>query len=225
MQTSTAFNSPNYNNRMHPIDILLMHYTGMATAQEALERLCDKHSTVSAHYMIDEEGRIYKLVDEEKRAWHAGISYWKGERDINSRSIGIEIVNPGHAGGYPPFPEKQIEAVINLSKEIIERWKIKSENVLGHSDVAPTRKEDPGELFPWRQLAQHGIGIWTDNFRPPNKETTFMLQDIGYDISNENAALRAFQRHYYPEAFTLSDQENMTVERLSAVFEYLKTVK
>src|SRR6185295_12446838 len=150
--------SPNFDMRSRdvPIDILLLHYTGMESAAAAVARLCHPAAKVSAHYTVDEDGTVYAHVPEEHRAWHAGQSYWAGARDINGRSIGIEIVNPGHEFGYRPFTEQQIGAVIHLSKEILARHSIPAQRVLGHSDVAPARKIDPGELFPWGGLALAG---------------------------------------------------------------------
>jgi N-acetylmuramoyl-L-alanine amidase len=160
--------SPNFDARREgcPIDILVLHYTGMRTAEEALERLCDPAAIVCAHYTIDCGGRIYRHVDESLRARHAGVSYWAGERDVNSRSIGIELVNPGHEFGYLPFPDPQIAALIDLSRGILARHPIPPHRVVGHSDVAPARKLDPGELFPWPELAEAGIGIFPS--RPAN---------------------------------------------------------
>jgi N-acetylmuramoyl-L-alanine amidase len=152
--------SPNHDARGTAIDMLVLHYTGMKTAEEALARLCDPQAKVSAHYTIDRDGRVYAHVPEERRAWHAGLSFWAGERNINGCSVGIELVNPGHEFGYEPFPETQIAALIDLAGEIMGRHAIPPGRVLGHSDVAPARKEDPGELFPWPQLADFGIGIW-----------------------------------------------------------------
>ncbi len=154
--------SPNHDPRPEgaAVDMLVLHYTGMKTAEEALARLCDPAAKVSAHYTVDRDGRIYRHVPEERRAWHAGVSYWAGEQDINGRSIGIELVNPGHEFGYEPFAERQIAALIDLSHEIFSRHRIPALRVLGHSDIAPARKEDPGELFPWAQLAEFGIGLW-----------------------------------------------------------------
>lgn len=154
--------SPNFNDRKaNHVDMIIMHYTGMKTAEDALNRMCDPESEVSAHYMIDEDGTVYVLVEEDKRAWHAGVSYWEGRNDINSHSIGIELVNPGHEWGYREFPNIQIQALIELCHDIFKRHPIKPEYVLGHEDVAPTRKQDPGELFPWRELAlEHNIGVW-----------------------------------------------------------------
>lgn len=208
--------SPNFNERKEPLEMLVLHYTGMKTAQEAIDRLRDPEAKVSAHYVIDENGEIYSLVDEDKRAWHAGVSSWKGKTDINSRSVGIEIVNPGHEFGYRSFPEKQIQSVMSLSKEIIKRNFILSENIVGHSDIAPTRKADPGELFPWKKLAENGIGVWTDDFSTPEKSVKEMLETIGYDTTDEQAALTAFQRRFYPEA--ILNHAPDTVRRLAAVY-------
>lgn len=187
--------SPNFNDREDatPIDMLVLHYTGMQTGQEALDRMCDPAAEVSAHYMIEEDGRIFQLVEEHKRAWHAGISYWRGHTNINSRSIGIEIVNPGHEWGYHPFPEIQIKSVINLCKNILKRHAIEAQNIVGHSDIAPARKEDPGELFPWELLAKNGIGQW-----PFPKMT---IEEYGYDMSDAEKAKIAFRRHFMPETF------------------------
>lgn len=181
-----------------------MHYTGMRTAIEAMERLCDAEARVSSHYTIDEDGTIYRHVAEEHCAFHAGISYWAGARDINARSIGIEIVNPGHEFGYCAFPDIQIEAVIALSKEILGRHAIPPERVIGHSDVAPARKEDPGELFPWKELAAEGIGLWPDESQL-ELEVSFeaALRRFGYGVQPDaDASLEevtiAFQRHFRP---------------------------
>jgi len=160
-----AYPSPNFNDRKHPIDMLVFHYTGMETGQQALDRMCDPAAEVSAHYMVWEDGRVVQLVGEDKRAWHAGVSSWQGDDDLNSRSIGIEIVNGGHDWPLaddvlPPYPEVQIEAVIDLSQGIQERWSIPFNRIVGHSDIAPRRKPDPGEHFPWDRLARAGIGLW-----------------------------------------------------------------
>ncbi|WP_333587351.1 N-acetylmuramoyl-L-alanine amidase, partial [Phenylobacterium sp.] len=154
--------SPNHNERTVPPDIILLHYTGMETGQGALERLRDPEAKVSSHYLVEEDGRIFSLVAEERRAWHAGVSFWKGETDINGRSIGIEIVNPGHDWGYRPFPEAQIVALIALIADIRTRWMVPDARIIGHSDVAPSRKIDPGELFPWKRLAAAGHGLWAE---------------------------------------------------------------
>ncbi len=155
--------SPNFNDREgHTIDMLVLHYTGMRSADDARDKLCNAMSDkkVSAHYLVDEDGTIYAMVDESMRAWHAGVSYWRGHTNINQRSIGIEIVNPGHEFGYRPFPKPQMEAVAELCKDILSRRAIPARNVVGHSDVAPERKQDPGELFDWKFLAEHGVGLW-----------------------------------------------------------------
>jgi N-acetylmuramoyl-L-alanine amidase len=155
--------SPNFDERVagRP-NLILLHYTGMQTGEAALERLTSAESKVSSHYVVFEDGRIVQCVAEDKRAWHAGVSHWAGETDINSRSIGIEIVNPGHEFGYPDFPERQIAAVVALCADILGRRRIRPDHVLGHSDVAPARKRDPGEKFPWRRLAHAGIGLWVE---------------------------------------------------------------
>ena len=212
--------SPNHDERRAGAGIryLILHYTGMATGQEALDRLRDPEAKVSAHYLVEENGTIHQLVDEDKRAWHAGVSSWEGESDINSLSIGIELVNPGHdypgyKGDYRPFPEAQMTSLLELSREIVDRHDIKPWHVLGHSDVAPARKIDPGELFDWRWLAQRGVGIWPKNVAEvdtlsPDKLRR-MLKEYGYGISTgdgENdelcTVLSAFQRHFRPENFS-----------------------
>lgn len=152
--------SPNFNERKaSPLDMLIIHYTGMKSGEEALQRMCDPDAEVSAHYMIEEDGRIYQLVEEGMRAWHAGKSYWDGRNDINSHSIGIELVNPGHEWGYRDFSEIQISRLIELIQDIKTRHAIRAEYVLGHSDVAPERKLDPGELFPWDRLVEKRLAI------------------------------------------------------------------
>jgi N-acetylmuramoyl-L-alanine amidase len=198
--------SPNFDLRPPdmPVDILLLHYTGMETGAAAVARLTDPEAKVSAHYTVDEDGTIFSHVPEDCRAWHAGASYWAGARDINARSIGIEIVNPGHEFGYRSFPDAQIEAVIGLAQDIFTRHPIPPERVLGHSDVAPARKQDPGELFPWGKLALAGIGLWPQTRKPKlNVPFTEGLRAFGYglkpdmDVSNELVIL-AFQRHFRP---------------------------
>lgn len=154
--------SPNFNERVGEgvPDMLILHYTGMQTGEAAMARLTDPAARVSAHYTVEEDGTVFAHVDEQNRAWHAGVSSWRGHADINSRSIGIEIVNPGHEFGYRDFPDAQIAAVVDLSRGILSRHRIPARNVVGHSDVAPSRKEDPGELFPWALLARAGVGLW-----------------------------------------------------------------
>jgi N-acetylmuramoyl-L-alanine amidase len=191
--------SPNFNARPEgtPIDMLVIHYTGMQSAEAALARMCDPAAEVSAHYMIDEEGRVFPLVDEENRAWHAGASFWRGESGVNSRSIGIELVNPGHEFGYRPFPEAQMAALIELAKDILSRWPIPSRNVVGHSDIAPRRKQDPGELFDWRRLAEAGIGLWPEPGKAEG-DAAKLLTAYGYETEDLAASLTAFQRHFRP---------------------------
>jgi N-acetylmuramoyl-L-alanine amidase len=193
--------SPNHDDRGGAtIDMLVLHYTGMQTAEAALERLCDPAAKVSAHYMIDEDGTVYALVPEELRAWHAGVSYWAGARDINARSIGIELVNPGHEFGYRAFPEAQIGALTELAGAILTRHPIPAWRVLGHSDVAPLRKDDPGELFPWGRLAGQGIGLWPSKGADPgDAQVAALLVRFGYDPEAAlEKTLAAFQRHFRP---------------------------
>lgn len=211
-----TYRSSNFSDRMMPIDMILLHYTGMKSAKEALERLCLPESQVSAHYVIDEDGKVFALIDEDKRAWHAGVSLWRGKRDTNSRSIGIELVNPGHEFGYKPFPEAQFAAAAELVREIADRHNVRPGFILGHSDVAPARKADPGELFPWKRLAEQGSGIWTDAFSDSERTEAEMLETIGYDVSDLPAAVTAFRRHFLPEALNDADLER-TKKRLAAV--------
>ncbi len=220
--TLISVNSPNFNERTSPPDMVVLHYTGMRNAAGALARMCDPEAKVSAHYMVDEDGTVTHLVAEERRAWHAGVAFWKGEREINGASIGIEIVNPGHEFGYRDFPSPQIDAVIGLLDGIRQRWDIPDHRILGHSDVAPARKQDPGERFPWKTLAEHGHGLWVSPDMPPEGTMgpplgigdvglgVFSLQSalgkLGYEIlaggpyDPETAAIvTAFQRHWLPE--------------------------
>ena len=200
--------SPNFDDRGRSIDMIILHYTGMPTGAEALARLCDERAKVSAHYLVEENGDIYRLVAEEKRAWHAGVGSWKGESDINARSVGIEIVNPGHEWGYRDFPEDQINAVIDLVKDIRTRHDILPAQVLGHSDIAPRRKEDPGEKFPWAKLADEGLATAPFSGDPQaGKAVSYdaalkALGSIGYDAptGDHAAALVAFQRRYCPQS-------------------------
>lgn len=210
----------NFNERKYPVSMIVLHYTAIPTCEEALARLCDttnEPGRVSAHCLVDRDGSIYNLVDESKRAWHAGVGSWAGMNAINDCSIGIEIVNAGLTadGKREPFPDAQIDAVIKLCKDIQSRYPIKY--VLGHSDVAPQRKQDPGEAFPWKKLAEAGIGVWTDKFAEPKKSVAEMLTDIGYDVSDIDKATVAFQRHWYPEAIT--EGATNTVGRIAAIYE------
>ncbi len=214
--------SPNYGERKdgRSPDMILLHYTGMQDADAALERLTSRSSEVSAHYFVFEDGRIVQLVEESRRAWHAGVSSWAGETDINSCSIGIEIVNPGHEFGYRDFPARQVAAVTALCRSILTRYTIAPARVLGHSDVAPSRKQDPGEKFPWRALYDSGVGHWV---RPAPltldgnvlalgdqgdavAEIQRSLADYGYGIAPSGTfdttthdVVAAFQRHFRPQ--------------------------
>jgi N-acetylmuramoyl-L-alanine amidase len=219
--------SPNHDARRPGtlVDILLLHYTGMPTAAEALDRLCDPAAKVSAHYTIDEDGTVYAHVPEHRRAWHAGVASWAGERDVNARSIGIELVNPGHEFGYRPFPEPQMAALIELARGILARHPIPPARVLGHSDVAPARKTDPGELFDWPRLAGAGIGLWPASAPPEAgrsvREVRDLLARFGYGIEPgdtlEEAArsvVIAFQRHFRPARID-GEPDPETVGRLA----------
>jgi N-acetylmuramoyl-L-alanine amidase len=206
--------SPNHAPRPSPgrVDLLILHYTGMTSAAAALERLCAPAAQVSAHYLVEEDGTVWRLVDETRRAWHAGRAFWAGATNINDRSIGIELVNPGHEHGYRPFPEAQLTALEMLCREILARHPITPERVLGHSDIAPERKADPGELFPWERLARSGIGLWPDftaTVAPGRADgvqaTQRDLARIGYDARASGrldrptqAIITAFQRHWRP---------------------------
>lgn len=210
--------SANFDARTGPPDMVILHYTGMESGEAALARLRDPEAKVSAHYLVEEDGRVFALVPEERRAWHAGLSSWRGARDINGRSIGVEIVNPGHEFGYRDFPEPQIAAVISLLSDIRERWTVPDGFILGHSDVAPRRKEDPGELFPWKRLAAAGHGLWIEPVAAPGPPLGLgdeglgvsVLQNalirFGYDLERTGTygeatvtVVRAFQRHWRPE--------------------------
>jgi N-acetylmuramoyl-L-alanine amidase len=207
--------SPNRDSREgSPIDMLVLHYTGMRTAEEALARLCDPAAKVSAHYTIDRDGRVYRHVPEELRAWHAGVSYWAGAANVNARSIGIELVNPGHDFGYVPFTEAQIAALIDLAHGIRARHDIAPARVVGHSDVAPARKQDPGELFPWRELSEYGLGVWPDSKATPLAEPfEAALARFGYGVPPQvdvplEQVISAFQRHFRPSCIDgIADRE------------------
>jgi N-acetylmuramoyl-L-alanine amidase len=203
------------------IDFLILHYTGLETARRSLEVLCDPRCEVSCHYLIDDDGAITQMVNEADRAWHAGLSSWHGVEDINSHSIGIEIQNPGHAHGYPVFPEAQMAAVEALAGDIVERRRIRPENVLAHSDIAPQRKIDPGEKFDWARLAEAGIGHWVaprglspqealDDLAPWQADPRVahcqaLLSMYGYRVARDGVldaatmkVITAFQRHFRP---------------------------
>jgi N-acetylmuramoyl-L-alanine amidase len=212
--------SPNLDERAGLVrpDMIVLHYTGMPFTEDAIVRLCDPKARVSSHYLVTERGSILQLVPESKRAWHAGISSWNGDTDINTRSIGIEIANPGHDYGYPDFPKRQIAAVITLCRAVLTRNIIRPENIVAHSDVAPSRKQDPGEKFPWRQLALSGVGLWVEPV-PPSETIVHKPGDagaavaalqkslVGYGYGLEQTGqydtatgevVTAFQRHFRP---------------------------
>ena len=202
--------SPNTDAREGAIDMLVLHYTGMTSGAAAIERLCDPAARVSAHYVIEENGALHRLVREEDRAWHAGVSEWGGRPLLNDCSIGVEIVNPGHEWGYRAFPEVQMQALEILAEGILKRWNITPERVLGHSDIAPRRKEDPGERFDWPRLARAGLAIWpeTADDREAGRfldmegvmALSTALATIGYELADFQKTLTAFRRRFRPDA-------------------------
>ena len=221
--------SPNFDERAEKRapDMLLLHYTGTRNAQDWLADVTDHAIKLSAHYLVDEDGQLTRLVPEDKRAWHAGVSFWNGETDINSCSIGIEVQNPGHEFGYQPFPDVQIESLISLCKDILSRHDIPAKRILAHSDVAPGRKEDPGELFPWQRLAGEGIGLWPETIGDPannNVDITELqkqLSAFGYQITatgkddeQTRAVIMAFQRHWQQDKVDgIADGETLAILR------------
>jgi N-acetylmuramoyl-L-alanine amidase len=228
--------SPNHDERMLPIDILLLHYTGMASTTAAVGRLRDPASKVSSHYVVDEHGEILQLVPEARRAWHAGQSSWEGKSDINSRSIGVEIANSGHGFGYPDFPQAQIASVVALCHDIVTRHRIRADRVLAHSDVAPQRKLDPGEKFPWGRLHRSGVGAWVTplpirpdaglgpgDCGPEIADLQAALRDYGYGIDATGvydeltqAVVTAFQRHFRTDCID-GRADRSTIETLQAL--------
>ncbi len=211
--------SPNYDGRGgQAVDMLVLHYTDMLSCEAAVARLCDAEARVSAHYVVSEAGEIFQLVEEGERAWHAGESHWRGHNNINARSVGVEVCNPGHSNGYVEFSLRQMKAVIKLSQEIIARHGIPARNVVGHSDIAFLRKDDPGELFDWQACARQGVGIFPFEARPlmgsemqrgdKGKEVIRLQTALGnwgyglkldgeYGEKTEKCVI-AFQRHYRP---------------------------
>ena len=213
--------SPNRDERpaeSGPIDTLVLHYTGMVSAEAALARLTDAQARVSAHWCVGEDGTLWRLVPEERRAWHAGLSVWRGRRSVNDFSIGIELVNPGHELGYRPFPPAQMEALVELARAIVARHPSDPRNVVAHADIAPARKQDPGELFDWARLARAGIGLWPDDVAEAKQAAGALgqgdrgeavrrqqerLRAVGYGLVPDGdfgpataAVVRAFQRHF-----------------------------
>lgn len=236
--------SPNFNDRPGNVQVslLVFHYTGMETAEAALERMCDSDAQVSAHYMIDEDGTMYSLVPENKRAWHAGISCWHGRAALNDVSIGIELVNPGHEFGYRPFPQAQMDVLKDLSHDLIERYHIHPVNVVGHSDIAPRRKQDPGELFDWQNFAKAGIGVWPDVPKVKKPEEILLhetdegskvmwlqhrLSEYGYHIREDGFygkktayIVEGFKRHFVPEQVS-GKWDRLADARLQVLFEWI----
>jgi N-acetylmuramoyl-L-alanine amidase len=219
------FISPNFDARAAqiPLDLIIIHYTGMTTAEEALHRLCDEQFKVSTHFLISKRGEVYELVDPVNRAWHAGVSFWQGETDVNSRSLGIELDNPGSINPPEPFPVVQINTLLKLLEELTATFNIPRHRIIGHSDVAPLRKQDPGVLFPWQKLAENGFGIWpkvwplediqnTPDFQNTGeipREIQRALRTIGYDCpqtgnwdQDTQAVWLTFQRHFMPDQLT-----------------------
>ena len=233
--------SPNHDERPPgtPIDILMLHYTGMRSAAEAIERLRDPAARVSSHYVVDEDGTVLRLVAEDRRAWHAGVSFWRGHAGLNDRSIGIEIVNPGHEWGYRDFPVLQMASVCDLCLSILSRWPVPARNVVAHSDVAPDRKQDPGEKFDWKGLADNGVGLWPEGVADLGtggvvrdaaglRPVRVALAAVGYQVAPEGGldpalagVLRAFQRHWRAEAVT-GQADAGTRARLRAVAERVR---
>ena len=233
--------SPNHDERTLPITMLVLHYTGMETGDAASIRLRDKNAKVSAHYMVHEDGQIDRLVQDDKRAWHAGVSYWDGQSNINSASIGVEIVNGGHDFGLPDFPDTQIKSVIQLCKVLKAKHAISDHNIIGHSDIAPDRKQDPGEKFPWARLADSDVGIWPD-IKTSDQTILFAENDedayvkvcqrglayLGYGVpfsgimdAQTQLVAAAFQRRYRPSKID-GFLDMQTIEILNLLVKYKK---
>ena len=196
--------SPNFDERALPISMVVLHYTEMTDVEAALSRMCDPAAKVSAHYLISAAGEVIRMVAEDKRAWHAGVSYWRGHRDVNSAAIGIELDHPGHAHGYRDFPDAQLEALVPLLARMVKAHDIPRANVVGHSDVAPARKIDPGELFPWERLAEYGLALPRPKIElgdPFDNDGAFYLalERFGYEVTDGHMAVEAFQRRWRPQ--------------------------
>lgn len=227
--------SPNFDKRAGGVSpsLIILHYTGMQSGQAALDRLCDPESKVSAHYLVEEDGRVEQLVPDDKRAWHAGVSSWRKHSDINSLSLGIEIVNPGHEFGYRAFPAAQMDAVLTLCRDLMAKYDILKGNVLAHSDVAPDRKQDPGELFDWQKLAVSGVGIWPapteaesargEEIHHHDYEVEHLLHQYGYDpLAAFSDTVTAFHRHFHPEIFDGGQPDIMTPESAARLLALLR---
>jgi len=226
---SPNFNSKNDKKRI--IKYIVLHYTGMQSERESIKRLCDPKSKVSCHYLINRKGNVFSLVEDKNIAWHAGKSFWNNDKNLNTNSIGIELVNKGHEFGYENFSKKQIFKLIKLCKILIKKHKIKNKHILGHSDIAPLRKNDPGEKFPWKYLAKHNVGIWHNqkpSFLKKLRKLRFLkkkdsqkfinnLSKIGYPIGQSKKKFifeitKAFQRHYRKSLINgLIDQECLII--------------
>ena len=227
--------SPNFDKKkrsVKSIKVLVIHYTGMQSERESLIRLCNSKSKVSSHFVINSNGKIYRLVGEEKIAWHAGKSCWGKYKNLNKNSIGIELVNKGHKFGYTNFKKKQLTSLIRICKNLIRKYRIKKQNIIGHSDIAPLRKIDPGEKFPWKELASKKIGIWHNcntmilkKFRRVGISLKFKsefvnsLKKIGYCFDNKKKTnflktVKAFQRHYRKELINgIIDKECLIIAK------------
>jgi N-acetylmuramoyl-L-alanine amidase len=206
--TVIEYPSPNYNQRSQNavVDAVIIHYTDLPNTETALAYLTDPEREVSSHYLVDEAGQVFRLVKDEDRAWHAGVGSWQGKENVNDYSIGIELSNPGHSHGYQNFPQAQMIALVDLLETITNKHDILNHRILGHSDIAPMRKKDPGELFDWPLLANHDFGLWVGSFGTMKdlslSEAGHYLSEIGYDICDIHATIIAFQRHFLPQHLT-----------------------
>ena len=234
--------SPNFSNKIRSnkdIKFVIIHYTGMQSEIESIKRLTDKKSKVSCHYLINRKGKIFSMVIDKRIAWHAGKSRWKNYKSLNKNSIGIELVNKGHHFGYQNYTHSQIQSLINLCKKIKKKYKIKRSNFLGHSDISPQRKIDPGEKFPWEKLSKFKFGLWykkqdlLDNFKEKKKYKSLFFQNlhkIGYRyfqlkkrVNGDKLVIKAFQRRYYPQKVTgIIDQKTLKISCFLAD-EYIKS--
>lgn len=223
--------SPSYDNRGEAVSMIVLHYTGMPSTDASLGRLCNSMSQVSCHYLVGETGNVFRLVNEDRRAWHAGEAHWRGETDINARSIGIELQNPGHQGGYKNFADPQIHMLIDMLRDILSRYDIPARNIVGHAEIAPMRKDDPGERFPWQRLAESDIGLWhglSTNAGGASVDWSDIaavteLQEkliaLGFDLvpygtysTETEAAVKAFQRHWQQgHASGMADQQTVAI--------------
>jgi len=225
------YKSPNFSSRknLDIVDTIIIHYTGMQSAQSALNYLCSHKSRVSAHYLINEKGKLWQLVDDNNVAWHAGVSKWMDRKNLNETSIGIELVNPGHEHGYEEFTIDQYKTLEKLIQSLIIKFDIKIDRILGHSDIAPSRKLDPGEKFNWRRLAEKKLSIWPENLLNVPKDMTSdkllynLLSDIGYDVTNHyKDSILAFKRHFMPNDLPLNSSDKLIIVAYSVYIEFAK---